>query len=300
LQSDAPSEFRMPNTPGFDYTKPWEEFTYVSFDLETSGAWPIGDEICEIAAVKWKNGEKIEEFQSLIKGTKPLSDFIIGIHGISNEMVANAPAIGSMIKPFRDFIEGSIMVAHHAPFDMGFLAYEFEKSGLSFPAPPVLCTSLLSIVLFPEYENHKLQTLVHEFKIEKRTVHRALEDSLACGAAFFKCVEKIGAGKPLKDVYQAQSSVLRWPRYSIKEVEQYEVFAPIIEAIKRGIDVEIVYGAGTSPDQTRIIKPLGIVRTLDGDFLACPGEPGSQYKHKRYYLKRISRSSLAKTLTTST
>ncbi len=268
----------------------------MSFDTETSGAWPIGDEICEVAAVKWKNGQIIDQFQSLVKVTKPMSDFIITIHGISNEMVADAPTMAQVIPKFREFIEGSVMVAHHAPFDLGFLAYEFEKHSLSFPQPPVLCTSLLSIVLYPEYENHKLQTLVQELKLEKGTAHRALDDSKACGAAFFKCLEKIGAGKALKDAYQAQASVLRWPRYSIKEIEQYEVFAPIIEAIKKGIDVEIVYGAGTHADQTRVIKPLGIVRTLDGDFLAAPGEPGSPYKHKRYYLKRISRSSIATTM----
>jgi hypothetical protein len=101
----------------------------------------------------------------------------------------------------------------------------------------------------------------------------------------------------LRDAYATQEAVLRWPRFSMREIEQYEVFAPIIEAIQKGIDVEIVYGAGTSPSQTRLVKPLGIVRTLDGDFLACPGEPGSPYKHKRYYLKRISRSSIVATLT---
>lgn len=289
-------EFRLPSIPGFDFSKPWDQFTYVSFDTETSGAWPLGDEVCEIAAVKWQNGQIIDEFQSLVKVSKPLSDFIIGIHGITNEMLVGAPEMPNIIGKFRDFIEGSIMVAHHAPFDIGFLAIEFEKKGLSFPQPPVLCTSLLSICLYPEYENHKLQTLVQEMNLTKGTAHRALDDSRACGAAFMKCLEKIGHQKPLKDVYQTQRNVLRWPRFSIREIEQFEVFAPIIEAIKKGINVEIVYGAGTSADQTRIVKPLGIVRSLDGDFLASPGEPGSAFKHKRYYLKRISRSSLVNTL----
>ncbi len=290
------SEFRLPSIQGFDFLKPWEDFTYVSFDTETSGAWPLGDEVCEIAAVKWKNGQVIDEFQSLVSVSKPMSDFIITIHGITNEMLVGAPKMPDVAKKFREFIEGSVMVAHHAPFDMGFMALEFEKNNLAFPLPPVLCTSLLSIVLFPDYENHKLQTLVQEMNLTKGTAHRALDDSRACGAAFFKCLEKIGAGRPLKDIFETQVHVLRWPRFSIREIEQYEVFAPIIEAIKKGINVEIVYGAGTHADQTRVIKPLGIVRTLDGDFLAAPGDPGGPYKHKRYYLKRISKSSLATTL----
>jgi len=296
LQSSSTNEFRLPNIAGFDFSKSWKDFTYVSFDTETSGAWPLGDEICEIAGVKWRNGQVIDEFQSLVKVSKPMSDFIVGIHGITNAMVAEAPPMGEVIKKFRDFIEGSIMVAHHAPFDMGFLANEFEKFNLTLPQPPVLCTSLLSICLFPEFENHKLQTLVQQFDLPKGTAHRALDDSRACGSAFLKCLEKIGDDKSLKDVYQNQGTVLRWQRFSIREIEQYEVFAPIIEAIKKDINVEIVYGAGTSADQTRIVKPLGIVRNLDGDYLATPGEPGGPYKHKRYYLKRISRSSLATTL----
>src|SRR5690606_36955518 len=114
------------------------------------------------------------------------SDFIIGIHGISNEMLVNAPQMPTVIKEFRDFVEGSLMVAHHAPFDLGFLSYEMERAGLPLPTPPVFCTSLLSIVLYPEFESHRLQTLVQELQLTKGTAHRALDDSRACGEAFFK------------------------------------------------------------------------------------------------------------------
>src|SRR5688500_2310163 len=110
-----------------DFQKPWAEHTFVAFDTETSGAYPIGDDIVEFGAVKWQSGRIVDELQLLIKPRELMSDFIIGIHGISNEMVANSPVMSQVIGQIDQFMHDSILMAHHAPFDVGFLAVDYEK-----------------------------------------------------------------------------------------------------------------------------------------------------------------------------
>ena len=128
----------------------WRDLTIVAFDTETSGKYPLSAEICEIAAVKWQGGAIVDTFESLIKPSKPLVPENIAIHGITNEMVETAPPISERIADFHRFIQGAIVVAHHSPFDLGFVAHEFEKASLPLPTEDALCSSLLSRRLFPE------------------------------------------------------------------------------------------------------------------------------------------------------
>jgi DNA polymerase III subunit epsilon len=88
-------------------------------------------------------------------------------------MVEHAPRMSERIEHFHSFIQGAIPVAHHAPFDLGFVAIEFENAGLPLPTMPALCSSLLARKLFPESTNHRLQTLIPFFGIEQGTAHRA-------------------------------------------------------------------------------------------------------------------------------
>ena len=103
----------------------WPEATFIAIDLETTGKYPLDAEICEMAAVKWQGGRVVEEFQTLVKPTQRTSEEVIRIHNITNEMVENAPRIEEKIGEFHRFISSGYVLAHHAPFDLGFLAIEF-------------------------------------------------------------------------------------------------------------------------------------------------------------------------------
>lgn len=261
---------------------PLKDLTLVAFDLETSGAYPLDSDICEIAAVKWNNGKIIDTFQTLVKPRHPMSDFIITIHGITNEMVSEAPTIDQVIHRFHVFVSDAVMVAHHAPFDIGFLAYEFEKKGLMFPSYPVLCSSLLSRKLFPESTNHKLQTLVEFFNLEKGTAHRALDDSKSCLDVTLKCFEKFGFDKSLESLYKLQEVKLEWKNFSLYEFQNSSIGNAIVSAILAKRDLQLSYR--TKSDQ-RTVKPIGIVRNPDGDYLVAMQPPETQ--QKRFYLTRI-------------
>ena len=105
----------------FDVNSNVSNFPIVAFDTETSGAYPLESEIIELGAVKWVNGKIIDRFQVLLKPRKLLEESNIRIHGITNEMVADAPSMSAHIKPFCEFINDTVLLAHHAPFDLGFL-----------------------------------------------------------------------------------------------------------------------------------------------------------------------------------
>lgn len=264
----------------------WPELTIVAFDTETSGAYPLDSEICEIAAVKWEGGEVVSEFQTLIKPTKPMSDFIIGIHGITNEMVASAPVMKEKIGEFRKFIEGAILVAHHAPFDLGFLAVEFERFQQPLPSEPVLCSSLISRKIITDSENHKLQTLIKHLGLKQGQAHRALDDTRSCLELILHCLNKFGEEKTLAEILELQEKPLNWKNYSLQALLRSEVTRTLINAIEKKIKADIIYQGG-SQKGTRTIWPKGIVRNPDGDYLAALDDGDPSGLIKRFYIAKI-------------
>ena len=267
--------------------------TFVAFDIETSGSHPLESEICEIAAVKFQNNKIIDEYQALAKTKKPMSDFIISIHGITNEMLANEKPISDKIHEFYDFIKGSYCIAHHSPFDMGFIAIEFEKKLLNPPVLPALCTSLLSRKLFPESTNHKLQTLVEFFKLEKNQAHRALSDAKSCLGVMIKCFDKIGWDKSIEDVIKIQGKPILWQNFYLSELKKKTHIAYLIEAIEKGLSARIIlrFGRGTIDE---VVNPNGLVRSPDGDFMFAHST--KENKIRRYYLDKILESEIIQKL----
>lgn len=261
---------------------PLKDMTVVAFDTETSGAYPLDSEICEIAAVKWQAGKVIDTFQTLVKPTKAMSDFIIGIHGITNEMVDDAPSIGDVVPKFHQFIQDSVVLAHHAAFDLGFVAYEFEKKGLSFPKIPALCSSLLSRKLFPESKNHKLQTLIEFFQLKKGQAHRAMDDAVACLEVGLRCFEKFGWDKTFGEILAYQVSKLEWDNFSIFKLQDNEVYNAIVNALIKDLDLEMSYRAA---GDRRRVRPVGLVRNPDGDYMVA--YEGADQQSKRFYLGKI-------------
>ena len=268
----------------------WKDATWISFDTETSGKYPLESEICEIAAVKWKSGQIIDRFQTLIRVSKPMSDAVIAIHGITNEMLTNAPDIEFAIRKFYEFIGGGILVAHHAPFDLGFLAFEFEKYKLPLPTEPVFCTSLLSRKLFLDSTNHKLQTLIEYFNLPKGKAHRALDDAEACLQVALRCLEKVGPEVTLADVEAVQGEAIRWSRFSIDQLRTKVEYRAMIESILNSTDVQIVYRGGSRPGQARTVTPIGLVRSPNGDFLVATD--GLDQMPKRFFIDKIEASRL--------
>ena len=270
-------------TPFKDWDQPWESYPWTALDLETTGAYPLAHEICEIGLVQWQKNTIQKEYTRLIRPKKPISKAVQNIHGISNEMVAKAPKISDILDEVYSFIKGSIVIAHHAPFDLGFLSWELEKAGLPLPTPPVLCSSLLARKCLPESPNHRLQTLVKRFGIHHAEAHRALSDSKACLEVALQCLKSHTPPlKSLKDLFKLQPP-LQWKDFSILELEKKEPSRSLLKAIQNKSSIYILY---RKQENFRPILPLGWVRSPQGDWIRalCLNEN----VEKNFFVRRIA------------
>lgn len=265
--------------------QPLHNYTYVAFDTETSGAYPVGHDIVEFGAVKYSQGQEIDRLQFLFKPREPMTDFIIGIHGISNEMVANAPMLSEKIHEIHRFMQGSVVMAHHAPFDLGFLALEFEKSNLPVLAEPALCTSLLSRKWIHGVQNHKLQTLVKHLNLDGGQAHRAYDDAKACLHVGLECFKRMDEKTTLADAIKSQGKNLWWKDYLLWNSSE-AVVKVLKEAILTKKKVDLAYDGGSTRGEVRQVEPIGIVRNPDGDYLMA--HCLKDKTNKRYYLSRIT------------
>jgi DNA polymerase-3 subunit epsilon len=267
-----------------DFSKPWTEFEFIAFDTETSGAYPLGSEVVEFGAVRWKAGKEISSYQTLLKPSRPMSDFIIGIHGITNEMVEDAPLMKDKISEIREFLNGAILMAHHAPFDLGFMMADFERYNVNPPTEPVLCTSLLARKLIPESHNHKLQTLITHLGLERGSAHRAKDDARACLNVGLECMNRMGSMTALQEVFDQVGKKLDWNSYRLRDTGN-PTMDKIIECLEENLSLDIAYQGGTKGEEMRRITPQGIVRNPDGDYVMakCHRDVAS----KRFYIDKI-------------
>ncbi|MDZ4083196.1 MAG: 3'-5' exonuclease [Bdellovibrionales bacterium] len=282
----------------------WRDTTWIAFDTETTGRYPVESEICEIAAVKWKDGKEIETFQSLIKPSRKMGQEVIRIHGITNEMVADAPAAGPVLRDFKKFIEGGTLLAHHAQFDLGFVAAQMEDFDIELPPELTICTSLLAQGTIPETPNHRLQTLAAHYGIDPGQAHRALDDARACLLVALRIFERLSENGPLTVSTIAEKMLrrtandlgpLKFARFSLRELKTNPHLSRYIEAARAQQIVEMVYRGGSRPGQPRKVLPIGVIRQLDGDALVASeiGEDGKSLssatqQSKRYWVKDVT------------
>lgn len=269
-----------------DASRPWKDYTYIAFDTETSGKYPLVAELVEIAAVKWHGGKIIDTYQTFVKPNRLMGEAVIKIHHITNEMVADAPKIEAVLPDFDKFIRDGVLLAHHAPFDLGFLTFEYEKMNLPLPECKVLCTCILARKAFPKSVNHRLATLVAMLNIKMAQAHRALDDSKACLEVGLNCMEKLGKDAPLDFIFKAQGGALEWKNYSLNDLMAQDLYSPVVEAAKKQLLLEITYKGGSQPGEPRRITPQGLVRNPEGDYVV--GLCHRDNSEKRFYLNRIS------------
>jgi DNA polymerase-3 subunit alpha (Gram-positive type) len=168
------------------------ETGFVVFDLETTGAKAPPCRITEIGAFRVQHGFVTESFHTLVNPQTPIPPFITSLTGISDAMVAGAPLFEDVAEHFLDFIGDSVLVAHNARFDMGFLNHEVGRIYEDYRlANPSLCTVQLSRRLLPDIVNHKLKTVASHFSIDLINHHRASDDAHATARIFVNLLEDL-------------------------------------------------------------------------------------------------------------
>lgn len=176
--------------------RPLRDLTFCVVDLETTGAAVSqGSMITEIGAVKVRGGEVLGEFQTLVNPRSEIPPFIAVLTGITNGMVASAPSIDSALPAFLEFARGCVLVAHNAPFDVGFLKHNAEVLGHPWPKFEVLDTARLArrVITRDDAPNCKLSSLAITFGSTTTPNHRALSDARATVDVLHGLFERLGS-----------------------------------------------------------------------------------------------------------
>ena len=183
------------------------ELSYTVFDCETTGLDPsAGDEIIQIGATRIVNGKlrRHECFEQLVDPRRPISEASMPIHGIRPEMVAGQPTIETVLPAFQAFAHDTVLVGHNAAFDMRFLQLKEAATGVVFDQP-VLDTLLLSALVHPQQESHRLETIAERLGVPVLGRHSALGDALVTAEVFLKFVPLL-AERGIRTLGQAREA----------------------------------------------------------------------------------------------
>jgi DNA polymerase-3 subunit epsilon len=151
---------------------------FTAFDTETTGLSREKDRLVEIGAVKFLgDGTVLATTNWLVNPQREIPYYATKVHGITDEMVADAPMFADIWPDFKEFCGDSILMAHNAPFDVGFLKAELARAGIEAPALPVADTLPLFRKWFPNEESHSLGKLTESLGVSGKTYHRAEADA---------------------------------------------------------------------------------------------------------------------------
>ena len=163
--------------------------TFVVFDIETTGFSAVNDRITEIGAVKVENGMITEKFSEFVNPERPIPFEIEKLTSINDRMVEDAPNISVILPKFMDFCGGSVLVAHNADFDTGFIRHNCEVLGLPYDYTYVDTLGIARSFL-EGLKNYKLDTVVEAMGCTLANHHRAVDDAGATADVFVRFLER--------------------------------------------------------------------------------------------------------------
>ena len=163
-------------TPSVSFPKGQDiDTTYCVLDLETTGLSFRTEKITEVGIMKIKNGEVLDEFSCFVNPEKPIPQRVVEVTNITDDMVKDAETIDKVFPKILEFVGDSVLVAHNADFDIGFLKYNAKQLGYSLENT-YIDTLRLSKDLFPDFKKYKLGIIAENLGIKVEVAHRALDD----------------------------------------------------------------------------------------------------------------------------
>jgi DNA polymerase-3 subunit epsilon len=187
--------FAQASAGGEIAARPLAELSYTVFDTETTGLQPAqGDEIIQLGATRIVAGKLRRQdcFDQLIDPQRPLAAAGIAIHGIEPAMLRDQPLIAAVLPAFHAYAADTVLVAHNAAFDMRFLQLKEAATGVRFEQP-VLDTLLLSAVIHPQQDSHRLEAIAERLGVPVLGRHTALGDAMVTAEVFVKMLPLLQA-----------------------------------------------------------------------------------------------------------
>lgn len=167
---------------------------YVALDLETTGLDPEWDSIIEIGMVRVRRGEVVAEYSTLVNPGMPIDDFIAELTGITNDMLAAAPALPEVLPAARDFLGDDIILGHNINFDINFIYDNCEYQGLKPISNGYIDTMRISRRVLPDLKHHRLGDIVNALGVDHAQAHRAIGDCHATIGCYKALLAHIDAG----------------------------------------------------------------------------------------------------------
>ena len=180
----------------------------VCFDIETTGLKVRREAITEIGAVVLKNGEITERFQTFVNPNRRLTPEIIGLTGITDAMLADAPQLKDALTAFLQFVNGRPLAAHNAEFDISFIREGCRKVGLEFD-PTYVDSLILAQNLLPELHKYKLDIVAEHLDLPAFNHHRASDDAAMVGYMLIPFFEKMRREMGIHRLRQINGEMLK-------------------------------------------------------------------------------------------
>ena len=174
-----------------DLQAPVSGTVFTAFDFETTGLYPASDRIIELGAVRFRGDSVLETFESLVDPGIPVPAAAAAVSGIRDADLVGAPGLPEVLPGFLRFIGDSVLVAHNAPFDMGFLRAALDLLREGEIGNRVVDTQQLAIRSLPRRKSYGLQNLASELGLSGGRAHRALDDAMLCMRLFGCCVAEL-------------------------------------------------------------------------------------------------------------
>jgi DNA polymerase III epsilon subunit family exonuclease len=264
-----------------------EDATYITFDTETTGLYPVASRLIEIGAVRFNlDGEEISVFEQLIDPGMSIPPDAQAVNHITDDMVSGQPEVDQVLPAFLDFLgdTSNILIAHNAGFDMGFISVDLARMGLPLPRHIVLDTVRLARSLVPGLPSYSLHALMIMLGIEPVQEHRALADARLTKEVFRELLRRNPEIRTLRQLARAASAQPFRPsrRRLVQPPPGYE---DLVGAVKGQASVEIVYTGGSRGEEPRSLSAHAFIQA--GGYIYLAGRCHIDGQNKMYRLDRI-------------
>ncbi|MFQ5578206.1 MAG: exonuclease domain-containing protein, partial [Anaerolineae bacterium] len=241
---------------------PLLEAPFAFVDVETTGLRPeLGHRVVEIAVLQTEGAREVSRFSALIDPRRPLDPGAMRVNGITPDMVADAPVFADVLPDLQARLQDRIIVAHNAPFDMGFLQTEWDIAGAAFEPGPILDTLMLARRQY-YFHSNSLGNIARALNIAAPNAHRALADVLTTCAIFERfCGDLARRNRPLVNDWLRMQGGIPWTPPPPPLDDDH----PLQIALAQQCTVVIEYRSGSGRVTRRLIQPL----TCSGNFLVA-------------------------------
>jgi DNA polymerase III subunit epsilon len=260
-----------------------DDLTFAVVDVETTGlSARIGDRICEVAVVVAQGGQIVEQWQTLVNPGRPISYGASAVTGISDSMVRGAPSFHSVAARLVGVLDGAVLVAHNASFDLSFLSSELRAIGQEPPGNPVIDTLALARRCYT-FPSNRLGSIARSLGIKVDGLHRALADATVTWQVLKRFLWDLQAQgvSTLGDVIALQGSLTSLGGYfssapPLMEWDGTQPYCPIQglpplieQAVKERASVKIKYVANDGKQSVRVVEPLKVTLREQATYLVA-------------------------------